>query len=967
MGLEIEIDPKELYDGLNDMLDEALDVTFFADLRTLLQKAVEAQVANLGTYPFAIRCKVEILGETKFFDPALDSKDKISCDKTQITKLLTAEGISLADITDLLNSRHGGQYSCTNPNAVSNGNKCYVNLGMVATALAKEPDRNDMDGTRRTQNFNFRVSLNDVMPQIMTAIKAARIPMKDDDLDVSRPADLKKLKTTVAANKDYFLGLVGVYRFLNDGELKKVKLSLNDLHEIFAGENFMRSRLTGYGPGTRHARILVDDQERGHFSPLLTYDQKASAFRLLPEFKSTDYTYKALDLSATTAASLFKKSTLPFSETFAMFKDIPDSRQLEDFVFNSSHHEEWNPMGQKYLSVAEFKNSKKPITCNMNNPGVNFSLEKGTTIDCNTDYSKVTCNDDGKCTFPKDYAYPFVLFERGWYGEGVGRLFALGSRSSGREIGRGNGRGILIKEYKSSNPAGACNSTAQKDTVVSFIDEFWCGPDKKCSENITAYCLDMDALGTPARTRFFPGGKYVVSGYDTENGRSWQWEVPQIGVYDSSLGHSKDFAACLHVNSNSFVNFTDATYKSSMVSTDLASAVDSNNDGFVDTHYLAFVNGQIKNCDDAADTGKEKLRLYQYENFADVGSMYVYLLNSDDRTLQYKNSPGAGLDWNDTYLKVSATEIETLLGGGKKITPSSAEAQINSMRFVNPKHDAKFDPYCDDLNNNGACDCYPIESLSADRKTATYSSKKRENPAECGLNDKAAEPTVAQLPYCVDCQGSDQIATFFKNFGGKKGAELKTTVNPTAQNDVQTYISSLPKGLPLDFRQVFSCAYVKTGETLPRQPSLVQWGQFEGNHPGCPGSNGVGTSGPIRLMQFKTMRNAFDTARPNTLIKLINFATKSVGQGRKIKADEKVFSPEEVVAMLVLRLNMKPQNLKILDSTGNKELANFMAQFEPTRDPEDDHMSPFSSIFKAIMYKAKKYSLQDVKLKQKDD
>ena len=61
----------------------------------------------------------------------------------------------------------------------------------------------------------------------------------------------------------------------------------------------------------------------------------------------------------------------------------------------------------------------------------------------------------------------------------------------------------------------------------------------------------------------------------------------------------------------------------------------------------------------------------------------------------------------------------------------------------------------------------------------------------------------------------------------------------------------------------------------------------------------------------KPMNNAYDIERPNTMTGLINFATKTIGQGVQISPTAKIFSFDEALALIALRYEFPPENFAV--------------------------------------------------------
>jgi len=256
-------------------------------------------------------------------------------------------------------------------------------------------------------------------------------------------------------------------------------------------------------------------------------------------------------------------------------------------------------------------------------------------------------------------------------------------------------------------------------------------------------------------------------------------------------------------------------------------------------------------------------------------------------------------DWEKTQVWVRPSVMEKALNASSHacdsgsaptpciaVAPPSAESPIFGVQLANQRWKAKFDPFCDDLNDNGYCDCYAAGTTTL------------KEPSQCTLEDDSAEPTLSQAPYWLESPQASAFGALFNNLGGKRGGQFASALGQTFNGQ---YINN--NQLFMDINNVFQCAYRKSGESHFRKPLLISWSNFDDPMVGCPASEGAATvtQGVVRLIKPVAANNTYAINRPNTLIKMINYATKTIGQGIKIGADEKVFTFDEALALVALR------------------------------------------------------------------
>src|SRR5262249_5479294 len=124
---------------------------------------------------------------------------------------------------------------------------------------------------------------------------------------------------------------------------------------------------------------------------------------------------------------------LTYDYTFKMFENIPTADVIHYFVFGSSHHWEWNPLGSKYLWPSVVNNTSFPIFFKRVNKTSGKPQEK--ELDANSQIScldadgitakGITAGTDSAFTVPSGFDYPYVLSQWGWMGDSRGAIYAL--------------------------------------------------------------------------------------------------------------------------------------------------------------------------------------------------------------------------------------------------------------------------------------------------------------------------------------------------------------------------------------------------------------------------------------------------------------------------------------------------------------------------------------------------------------
>jgi hypothetical protein len=169
----------------------------------------------------------------------------------------------------------------------------------------------------------------------------------------------------------------------------------------------------------------------------------------------------------------------------------------------------------------------------------------------------------------------------------------------------------------------------------------------------------------------------------------------------------------------------------------------------------------------------------------------------------------------------------------------------------------------------------------------------------------------------------------------------------------------------MDWNQAFKCQYKATGEAAARTPK-----QFDNMHPyslhhsGCPDASGLialpsacsqsgctAGGGPVRLVNPRPMNNTYAINRPNMLIKMMNYATKSTGQGVTLDPAVATFSFDEALALVALRYAMPRLDSRIYLSDLTTPVPGALPFFSQVRlNQGRNDMDLSSAVLRAILH-----------------
>lgn len=934
LGFQLAID-SFIYSEFATQMDTWFDTDFVAETRSFLEDIVADQLAGGDSYVVKVECRMWFSkyrsgGQFKY-EPVIVTVDGFDQPSCKNDAALEANGLSNANITAIYSAIDSGNYNqiqlggvaCNTPNGWDNASYFCASIpSLMITSKYVEPNRNDLTGEKRSDNNERRLDMimlfDEAKESMMTVFQDAPDgcitgQMEQDGpppINTSDASCVSYFQSAFAPMKKYFSGMMGLYMYLtNPSDYTTggtTKLSLNDIHTIFTHEDFLSTKLTSWAPGYSGTSIQVDMGEESHNTwvpPVMAYDSDSGLYTMQEIFRWDNVGSATADEVRAAIAN----STLPYTQTFSMFENIPTSDEIQSFVFGSSHHEEWNPYGSKYFWAPAGNTYSLPIFCKMTDVTSGKPVEKELSdqvlISClnetDTD-SQVTIGDEtGEYNVPDDFDYPYVLVQRGWQGDDKGRIFALADRRTGEPIRPGE-KEVMILELSAGN-GDSCTANGDAGELTTASIRWGWGEDAS-EQSFKVWCMDFTDYAQVGVYSIYWGGEIELT-MKNGDGSTFSWKNGQAGARKVGDNTNSVLPICYFAPTSHFT--TDANGQVSL---------DGGDGGVIDG------SGEITNtgtaivdyCNEThANTSTYNIIMmggsWGEGAFADLAA---YLYDSQNgKILQFQNWSNATPNYESLLISIKVplmeSEIAEAQGSGTYyVAPHAAPSWLPNIQVLNQKHNAKFDPYCDDVTGpegtpNGKCDCY-------EAGTTTF-----KDPDQCSLEDDAAEPTLSQLPYCSNCNNSQDYEEFFADFGGKSGAELVDDQDDPLNGQ---YLNDNQLWMPIE--EVFQCKYLVDGETTYRKPTAIPWNDFTQNSPVCPDSNGVlddVVGGAMRIINPKPMKNAYDIERPNRMVNLINYATKTIGQGVTVDPTEKLFSFDEALSFIALRYAFPPENFHVYE------------------------------------------------------
>lgn len=995
--LQVEIDPF-LYSDFGTHMDQWLTTDFIAESRAFIAGVVADQLAGGSRYLVQVQCQLQYSkkgsGGQFAYSPTMQVNAAAiaqpSCvnDAAFATNGLTSAQISALDAAIALEQTGGGggggqmidlslsQGGCINgPVDWSSLPSDYFCVGTPSLQFASkfgETNRNDPEGSHGNDFYNKpRVSMISAFKELEQSMGAPALGAPAGCMSSTRdgppavntadPACDSWFRTQVVQpNAKNFAGVLGLYLYLKNpapyGAGANALLSLKQIHQLFVQDDYLSTRLTARGNGVSGVQIIDAPPNSDPFLPALLLPTTSGGLLLADLFVWSPA--KGMGpLTATTSqvAPILAAAVVPYMADFKMFENIPSASDIRDYVFRSGYHSDWNPTGSKLFYAATVKNTSIPIFCKMldadSGKSTERPLDNHVQIRCldSTQVAGLLPPDAGGSMAMPD-GYPYTLQGFGFQGDGRGSVFALSDRRTGFTVQAANAP-ILLYQISAGNAAGECNAPALADTVITARLNLGWG-DSTQNQATPVYCLDTTNLAQPGQLNLYYGGNLIITQMDP-SGNTNQWQMPEVGVRDGASGTTTLLPLCLFASQGTFTTSTDGKTSSGLATIDGTGAITGLGGAVVDactaTHasltvkYNVVMGAGIQ----TSDRTQLKARLV-----GDQSQGFRMLQWQTCQDLQCWNDPN--VNWDAMNVSIGPAVMEASLGGGRKVAPAAASSWVMSVNLLNQKWQAKFDPYCDDLDSAGFCKCFNPGTTTP-----------KADQSSCSLEDDSAYPTMSQPPYFAQGPQAAAFASLFQQLGAKSGAQLATIVNgsgvtvPFDGNYIQQ------NQLWMDWNQAFKCQYKATGETSYRTPS-----QFDNMHPsslhhgGCSDStgaiaatascdqNGCATGGgPVRLVNPRPMNNAYAISRPNTIIKMINYATKSTGQGVALDASAQVFTLDEALALVALRYAMPQLGSKIYLSDGTTQVRGALPLFEQVRSSHDGkELDLASAVLRAIVH-----------------
>ena len=878
-----------IYGDLADAIDVGTGSHFMHETAQYLSDLYEALYLNAQPSQVSLLCVAQ-----RFSDSGYVPSLQYAPDATQDGNMwrLSCLGDTAVDLGVAVTGTDGN-----NPN--------NANIGLQIASSFAEADRNDPTGTHAFGSaIDLGMSLIDVFPEFIAGISppngACQAYVAPGDNGPGPGTQWAQLGNCIYTNHlgQYFAGVLGVYRFLTDTQVTGVKVSLQDIYGALVDRAGLR--LTPQGPNfpTPYFQGSVDlgnGDTQGFGTPLLLADANstvdgAELYRgFCPPYlcgQSGRPVDGPINFSLNDVNDLLQRTRPRYQEITGMFENIPGFAQLRQQIFTSAHHIEYNPSGGAFWSVSGVDpdgnyQASLPILC---------AFKRGNTVVPNlAPDAPVTCEiaqgtwtDGLQVGNTPDYFGYFGLAPR--EGSGDSRYYALIDRYTGNEY-TFNGQPFRILDISAGTSSNVNDDGA---TLYAGSDQYCnsvqtaSGVQTSCWTNAFGYVAltfpNINADGSlTAATSFYPETQYSpfsitwpITTWDQNNNARTQWQQVAFASGSqsrSSTDFSAGYAICVRGNAVT----TDANQSWVVTQADLNS-------------------GNLGGCDKMGANGD----LYYFVTLSYGGGAtnpnnYVYnLFRSDGQYMQASLCKGGGF----CPYTLDMLDVEDAVGS--VAGPALAQQYMLNYQIVNLQHDAKFDPFCVADSNDRHCDCY--------RNGVHLTSSSSPDSSTCTLDDAHGDmPTLAVSPLGGNVPSATAAAFWriINEASGLSGGPLANKLFALAQiGDGGLSVTSIQ----VNWNSVFVCA---NGNTL-MNVNLDEVGNpnhFQDAGQGCGDGNGMnGNAGPVTLKRIIQRDNAYDIARPQTMLKLIATATQDTGTGVALSGTTPLFNFQQALALEFARL-----------------------------------------------------------------
>ena len=871
IGMEVVVEfdgDMDMYSDLMTQIDDMADTNFMAQLKTYVLVLYDKLYgANPETSDVTLVCVARKESNS-------GPEEKITYPPYKVGNQLTC--------------MHAASPSDTDEMGITTSNGTQLTTDFRAEAKIKlstnEANRNDPTGTRENNYggiHEIQVHFVDIFSEFDDAVQPGGVCSDHMTVGPNGPTDIGPgfIACAKANGLDkYFSGLIGIYKFMRNVDLRGSKFSLNNIYQAMVGVNYtgLRMQANFWQIGAPQYWLEVDTGG--------DWNSWVSAYQLLDTgatdtngrhiFRAecaknisgaidlcTGETPKSGTLPATETAieNLYNHYTPSYAAVLETFENIPSMTEIKASIFKDAHHEPYNVAGPKNFDVKGIYTTglntwegDTPILCKINDPNAAGEFAVGTSSISCEQADSVTWDSDGKPSNLTTYRSHYALQHRGGGSVDDGdkdSFYGLLNINNGTDY-RINGREVRIRGIRAGHSASG-NPTRDGKTIYNVNKEFcdtWTDDSDGSSQS---HCWQerFAYVAVEFPTTWFKANYYFPFLWDIDidnETRIW------IAVSDktTSTDSSDDEAICLRDAGVPTANTND----------------DSEITGAVT------LGGNLIDCFDNSET-EPFYYLEPVWSTSNNSDDFKYKIIRSDGTPMWANTPN-----QNTWPIVDFNDLELALPAGEKAGPGGTPEWVLNFDIANLGHDAKFDPYCDDQNNNGECDC-----------------SDEDGDGECTLADNSTEPTISEPPFWPGSNDAQNIKTIINSCGGKTDTELATCIKNTSLDFDTIYA---------DWNRLFEC------QNSDRILLWIDLNMTDGMPTYTTGAanfgKGCGSTsddwGTVRLKNLKKRRNAYNIERPNKMLKLISSATATVGTGVSIGKNDKVFVFQEALAMALLRV-----------------------------------------------------------------
>jgi len=883
IGMTVQVDfdgEMSIYSDMMSNLDGMTDSDFMTQLKAYVLALYEQLYGdNPETSDVTLVCQARKQSNT-------GPEEKITYPPYKVNNQLTCMHAASPSDTDVM--------GITTSNGATLATDIYLEAKIKGSV--DEANRNDPTGTRENNYGGINeitVNYVDIFPEyeemLEQGICSDYITMGSNGPEEIKPGFVECAK---AAGMDkYFSGLVGIYKFMRNVNLRESKFSLDDIYTAMVDLDYVGLRMQAnfwqIGVSDYWVSITGSDFDWSPWIPAYqlkdtgTTDSDGQSVFNAECAKNISGAVDLCDANgpltgpilatADQLAALYDNYTPGYASTLQMFENIPSMTDIKNSIFKDAHHEPYNVAGPETFHVkgvyagsgSNEWEGDTPILCKINTPNAAGDFAVGSSsITCEL-ASGTTWGSDGKPANTSTYQSYYALQERGG-GGGSGdndRFYGLVNINNGTDY-MVNGRQFRVRGLHPSYTPSDSNPVRDGKTLYPINKEFCDTWTDESDGSTQTHCWfeRFDYVAVDFSTSWFKAGYYFPFLWDIPitstwwNGTEYVEETWNMWIavtnFDTLDNYDDDYAVCVKSAGVPTTNTNDES--------EITGAVT--------------LTGNMINCFDNTETGNFYYLSPEWSTATSSTAIQYRLIRDDGTWMWSNNTP----DW---ALKTKS-DIETALSG-KDIGPGDSEWMLG-FNIANLGHDAKFDPYCDDQNGDGECNCNDDDG-----------------DGECTLADSVTEPTISDPPFWPGSPDADNVKTIIQGCGGKSGEILALCLNNTGLNFDNIYA---------DWNRLFECQ--DSSKTL-------QWvdlnmtdgmpahtaGQVANYGNGCGSGTTQDNKGVVRLKNLRKRRNAYNVERPNKMLKLISAATATTGTGVSIGKTDGTFVFQEALALALLRIN----------------------------------------------------------------